>query len=363
MDRIKNSILNHEEYMRDSLILSSYPRFLFLELTRNCNLHCSMCRPYNLYKNEWFMSDKVLERVSDQLFSYVEVVDLRGFGESTLDPRLLQIASDLENQGVSTYLFSNMCTQDATYWKTLGKIGTKVAISIETANKEKYRKIRRGGELHVFKKNVISLVENAINKPYFSVVVSDSNFSDLIDLVFFSKECGISKIQLNPISYNKPGEIQTHYGLNIFECKQVCKILEELQVNASENGVEIEIAANLCNENNVKKKKCLHPWSYVFVKYDGSIGFCDHLARVDEAILGNIMEQDFMEIWNNDEYIRLRRNHCNANFEELINNGIECDWCKKNRYANCENEIESEIKPLALTDYIKEFRSFFVQNK
>lgn len=88
MARLENSKLNHEEYMADRFILNSYPRFLFLELTRNCNLHCSMCRPYNLFKNEWFMSDEVLGRVSEQLFGNVEVVDLRGFGESTLD-RLL----------------------------------------------------------------------------------------------------------------------------------------------------------------------------------------------------------------------------------------------------------------------------------
>lgn len=356
MARLENSKLNHEEYMADRFILNSYPRFLFLELTRNCNLHCSMCRPYNLFKNEWFMSDEVLGRVSEQLFGNVEVVDLRGFGESTLDSRLLNIASDLEKQGVRTYLFSNLCTQNLEFWKKLGQTGTKVAISIETADKEKYRKIRRGGDIRVFKKNVISLVQNAINRPYFSVVVSDWNFADLVKLVFFAKECGICKIQLNPISYNKSEELLSRYGLNKYNFEEVYVILQKLQECAIENGVQIEIAANLCNENNVIKKKCLHPWSYVFVKYDGSVGFCDHLARVEDSIIGNIMEKDFMDIWNSPKFIHLRKIHCFKEFDELTNKGIECAWCEKNRYANCENEIEPQIYPLSLKKYIREVR-------
>lgn len=347
-----NSQKNHEEYQERKLVLESYPRFLFLELTRNCNLFCSMCRPYCGYKNEWFMEDKVVDRVFEQLIKNVDVVDLRGFGESTLDPRLLSMADRIEKEGIQTFLFSNLCAQSSNFWKELGRIGTKVAVSIETANNEKYRMIRRGGELKVLKENVTALAQNAVREPYFSVVYADNNLEDMKALALFAKECGISKIQLNPISYSKPNDNQSYYGFRNATVENVYAMLSDLQDFSIKEGVNFEVAANLCNENNVKQRCCLHPWSYVFVRYDGSVGFCDHLARVEDSLMGNIMENDFMAIWNNETYVQLRKRHRDNDFRILTNQGIECEWCSLNRYANCEQVIEPDIKPMELGDYV-----------
>lgn len=355
MNRKENFELNKYEYETNKIILKSRPRTLFLELTRNCNMHCNMCRPYNWFRSDWFMKDEVLEKVKTDLFPYVSMVDLRGFGESTLDSRLIPLANMLKEKNVQTMIFTNMCTQDENYWKELIRTNINIAISIETANPQKYAQIRRGGNFSRMKSNLQSAVNEAAgnNTPYFTVVLSDENLYDIKELVNFAAECGVNKIQLNPISKmnsQNPYGI-CDYGFTKLSKNDVRKEFEIINELAEKNNIIIEIAANLFNENNVHKDKCLHPWSYVFIKYDGSVGFCDHLARVDASLNGNIMEQSFMDIWNGDEYQHLRKAHLSSNYDLLEKQGIECRWCEKNRYGNCESFIDARFTAIDLKRY------------
>ncbi|TBX05616.1 radical SAM protein [Clostridium perfringens] len=357
MERKENSILNSKEYHEGKLILKSRPRVLFLELTRNCNLHCTMCRPYNWYRSDWFMNEDILEKVRKELFPYVDIVDLRGFGESSLDNRLINLSKELNNNGVRTMLYSNLGTQDESYWDKLVSTGINIAISIESGDNVKYSKIRRGGNLDRVKKNIIACVKAATknNLPFFTTVLSDDTLYELKGLIDFAHECGIKKIQLNPISIQNPKNPSglSHYGfLNL--TKNIVKYEFDMLVKyAKKKNVYIELGANMFNENNVNKNKCLHPWSYVFVRYDGEIGFCDHLVRQDTAMMGNIGKSNFMNIWNSEKYIEVRKSHLEKKFKTLEEKRIECEWCDLNRYANCEGNIEKEFSPIELEEYIK----------
>ena len=352
--RYENSVLNSNEYNESALILKSRPRMLFLELTRNCNLHCSMCRPYNWYRSDWYMADDVLDIIRNQLFPYIEMVDLRGFGESTLDDRLIILADELRESGIKTQLYSNLNAQDELYWKRLVKTGINIAVSIETAIPSKYEAIRRGGNFERMKKNLIAAVSSSnplVNEVFFSVVLSEDNLFEIDELIKFARECGIKRIQLNPISKNVNNTC--FYGFEDVSIKENFSVFINISEVAKKEQVTVEIAANLFNECDLLKSHCIHPWSYVFVRYDGSVGFCDHLARVNESIIGNVLEKDFMDIWNSEQYIQLRKDHSLARFEALNKKGIECEWCKKNRYGNNEYLFENDEVPISLDDYIK----------
>lgn len=68
------------------------PTRLVLELSRNCNLNCSMCgfggRPIN---STLFMHSIVLQRLIDEYLVAVEEIRLNGRGESTLHPDFVPI--------------------------------------------------------------------------------------------------------------------------------------------------------------------------------------------------------------------------------------------------------------------------------
>lgn len=351
--RTNNSKTNSYEYENNYTILESRPRMLFLELTRNCNLYCSMCRPYNLYRNDWVMSEKTLLKIKQQLLPYVEVIDLRGFGESSMDKRLVDLAKEFNLNGVKTRLYTNLCTQTKEYWKNLINTNISLAISIETSDPIKYSKIRRGGNFKVMRDNLISIMDTSPETiPYFSVVLSNNNYKDIIGLIDFAAEVGIKLIELNPISKSNKNEKLPKYG---FEKTQnnIHNELIKISDYSIHKGINVNIAANCFNENNLKNKKCIHPWSYVCVRYDGEIGFCDHLIRDDASMFGNINEYSFMEIWNNTKYQKLRKEHINEDFLKLNNLGLECSWCKNNRYANFETNFNNFFKQITIQDYIK----------
>ena len=54
----------------------------------------------------------------------------------------------------------------------------------------------------------------------------------------------------------------------------------------------------------IKKKACLVPWSSASIDVNGNMII---LARCMRYVVGNIFEQDFKHIWNNDKYKRFRK--------------------------------------------------------
>ena len=119
--RRRNSSLNQKEFIQKRISLTSRPRIVFLELTRRCNLRCRMCREANPHIQILDMKDSVLSRVFQELVPYVEAVDLRGDGESSLDPRLKELIVTLTQAGIRTHLYTNLTTHDPEYWKEIGQ--------------------------------------------------------------------------------------------------------------------------------------------------------------------------------------------------------------------------------------------------
>ena len=82
--RTQNQSLNIAEFNSGATVLESLPLVLILELTQNCNLSCPMCRQGSGYRKEWDMSPSIFDKIAEELFSKAMIIDLRGYGESTL---------------------------------------------------------------------------------------------------------------------------------------------------------------------------------------------------------------------------------------------------------------------------------------
>lgn len=357
-ERKLNSKINHEDFSRHLTKLRSRPRMLFLELTRSCNLACPMCRPQILAGKHLTMSDSVLDRVEDELFPYVKVVDMRGWGESTLDRRLFSLIDQLNSSGIHTKLFTNLSTRNEQFWREMGQKNISIAVSIEAATPDVYERFRKGAKFTRFLSNLNALrreqlKRNGSNDIYFSTVISDENLCEILHLIYLAAEYDVPIVRLNPITLSNNISRYPLIGVSRERENDLRQAIIASQKLAQCTGVRLELAANLiCS--NLKHggfDLCSHPWSYVYIRYDGGVGFCDHLMTNDDSILGNILDSPFMEIWNNDHYQQLRREHLEHDFDRLHNLGIECDWCYINRYADCENMIEPEIQPFDISNF------------
>lgn len=337
----------------------TYPEYFYIELTQNCNLYCTMCRPHVMTNKDWFMSNELLDKVCEIAETYAKVVDLRGWGESTLDNRLIEVARRFQNKAIHTRIYTNMNARDTEYWVNLAKTGIEMAISIEAGEESLYSKLRRGGNLLTVKNHLKAIVEakkeyDAINVPYFSVVVSENNIDHLLSLVTLASETGVTTIELNPISCRDEDEPSgRRTGLRSSDFVNATLKLRELLSYARSKGITVELAANLFSENRNRLYSCIHPWKYCCICYDGSITFCDHLLHHKGAIMGNLYDSEFEDIWFGDEYMELRKNHSAGLFSMYTQRGIECEWCYKNRYGNSEWLIDTSTKPILLEEYLE----------
>jgi radical SAM protein with 4Fe4S-binding SPASM domain len=54
--------------------------------------------------------------------------------------------------------------------------------------------------------------------------------------------------------------------------------------------------------------RCLQPWEYIFVRVDGKAAPCCALFGSEkEAVMGNIFQEDFAEIWHGQRFREFRR--------------------------------------------------------
>lgn len=353
--RKQNSENNQSEFAQSQIVLSSRPRMIFIELTRACNLACPMCRPEILAGPQYRMSDTLLDRVREELFPFVEAVDLRGSGESTLDDRLVPVARELSGHGVRIHLYTNMVSRGTTYWRELGGLPLNLTISIDAASSATLKKLR-GAARDKLLTNLAAFQEGRMSSGYencalhFSAVVSDANLDELPDLVRLASDFGVPVVKLNPLT--EPDPSQGGYpriGVSTCWRSQLQANLKDAAALAQSSGVRLELGASLDNAGNGGFEQCLHPWSYCVVHYDGSVVYCDHFVGNNNAAVGNLNTLPFMEIWNGSTYQAIRQNHVTRTFDWAKRRGLECDWCYHNRYADFEGSLDPSFQPLVLT--------------
>ncbi len=292
------------------------------------------------------MPDDILNKVAEQLFAYAEVVDLRGFGESALDNRLLAQVDALNAAGVKTKIITNLAPRSPEWWIDFGRRDILIGISLEAASPELYETTRRGAKHSTFLANLAALragqeQRGASDDIYFNVTVSDETIDEVSPLVELAADHGVPLITLNPIFHEAP-EGGLRIGVSPPKVARLNNTLRQARELADRRGVELRVGANLAMGCSALGgyEQCIHPWSYVYIRYDGGIGFCDHLTTHDAAIFGSLADSDFMTVWNGPDYRRLRDDHGRRDFDRLTGLGLECDWCYRNRFTDGEYLIE-----------------------
>ena len=62
-------------------------------------------------------------------------------------------------------------------------------------------------------------------------------------------------------------------------------------------------------ENHTSNNKtCYFPWFSTYIEVNGDVRPCPHfMFTPDEGKMGNVFEQSFESIWNNEHYTKLRQ--------------------------------------------------------
>lgn len=342
--RARNKELNDSEFAEEKTWLESYPQVLFVELTENCNFGCDMCRaagPFDSTKNMGF---DLYRRIADELFPYAQIVDLRGWGESTILKSFPSFVDYAAQFGCRLRIVTNLSVMNDDLWRYLVELDFIIAVSFDASSPATFSQLRRGAKLDRILQNLQTMIDHCrkLGKStegiYLNVVIQSSALSEIEEILGKANNLGLQRVHLQPVSL--PPSHPFHLSRRFAE---LATILGRVQNLADELGLTVVLGAALDDRlalGAYAAKTCIHPWMYCYVNYQGEVGFCDHLigTPAKEYLIGDLRRNTFRDIWNSEKYRELRAQHVNWR-KGIKSQFAECNWCYKNRYIDFDDKV------------------------
>jgi len=338
-----NRKLSIKEFKDRKIILSSFPRSLFIELTRNCNLQCTMCRDdttnYDPHRN---MPFSLFKKIAHQLFPYAEYIDLRGYGESLILPDFDKFANYASNFAAQLKLITNFNIYNDRIIKYLAKKDFMIGVSFDGGSKKTFEKIRKNAKFETVLHNIklFKTFSKRYKKKgllYFQIVMQPANLNELPLILDIALKLNVDRIKLFSIC-KSPEDTRKLFYLK----DSIKQIFNNISHLSRKNNQILELCSSVHKDLTIRdltQKRCIHPWMYCSVDYAGRVSYCDHLIGESEkkyVFLGNLYETNFNRIWNNKKAQLARNAHniCSNGFIRIVEH---CNWCYKRRYIDLEN--------------------------
>lgn len=348
LSREANRSLNLIEYRNGIIKLNSRPRFLVIELTQTCNLHCPMCREDKSATVGRTMEADLFEKVAAELFPLSEMVDLRGWGESLILPDIIKRIETAASYGVNVRFVTNLSFNRPKVLKALAEYGCYVGVSIDAADKALFHSLRGGANLDLVASNLGFLADEytkrfgGTERLHITTTVQRPALQSLPNIVDFAADHGVKEVRLFTVTV-EPGSLLEIEGKK----SEVDISIKETAARAKHRGVRLVAGTRLGSmpQNQLDIPSCIHPWAYAYISYSGAVGFCDHLVGIpgEPYLIGDLCSEMFEEIWNGPPWQALRREHLKSRSEHAAL-FQECAWCYKNRYIDFEHYFDPEAE-------------------
>ncbi|MEW5950196.1 MAG: radical SAM protein [Thermodesulfobacteriota bacterium] len=300
-----------------------------IEPTSRCQLKCVMC-PKTAFQDEWKAGDmplSVFKRISGY-FHLTRDVHLQGWGEPLLYPELLAMIRIARVKGCQVSLTTNGMLLSPDRSEKLIEEGLDIiAVSLAGASKETHEAIRCGSHFDTLFANVKALsalkakLKSKTPKVVFSYLMTRTNIEELPDAVRLAREIGVNELVANNLDYT-PTETQN--DLKVFSCLKADSRWKGIVYEAGEKARQIKLPFRCYPVEMEEVIMCeLNPLHIVFFSHDGSVSpcvylnlprsgsipriFCGSSHEIPRMCFGNAAEKDFIEIWNNPEYMEFRK--------------------------------------------------------
>jgi len=347
------------------------PRLVGLEITHFCNLSCGFCESHSTLmsapitkRREYAGGRRALDletirRLARSLARLgVPWVELSGKGDPVVHPQLPEVVRAIKEAGLRCSMFTTGSVPRADLAATLVEVGLdRLNLSLNAGSREVWARVA-GKDLWDqalgFLKQVLELRRaRGSKRPWVRVsfVVCKDNVADVGASVELIRELGVDEggwcvmgelpetasLQLDPeqaasVRAGLPGWIETLDAAGIVH--DLRGLAEELPLRVGTRGAQ---------ENPMQRKlPCYEGWMHAVIAPDGAVVPCCYCEGVK---LGNIVDQDFAEIWNGTKYVELRRRMlAMAHSQEPI--CVECYTSCNRALAN--REVHERLGPLRL---------------
>jgi len=294
LKKLANFFLAEYSLLRHKTRLKSFPYLLKIEPSNICNLHCAYCydgrrQPREGERPFGRMSFENFKNLVDEVGAYLFKINLYGFGEPFLFPETLDMIRYASRHNIGVATSSNMNFRNPDLPRQIVESGLEVLIfSFHGLSKETYGKFMGNGDPDLALANIRKVVEERAR------VKSRTPLIDWQFCVtgFNQHEIAAARIKAREIGVDQIRFIKPWFPEAVAEEEWFS---DQFPKQAAD-WRKIEAAAD-----------CIWPYRAAFINFDGGLIPCCRDTRLLANDFGNVFEQGFMPIWNNEKYQAARR--------------------------------------------------------
>ncbi len=307
-----NNLINKVEIVLGNEYLFSHVRNIQIEPTNRCNQRCVMC-PRNSHLDVPIgdMDLESFKKIINKL-PMIENLLLNGLGEPLLNKDLSKMIAYASSRGINVSINSNCALVNKSLAEKLVESGLHlIKISMDSADPNIYQSIRNASIEPVIN-GIKTLVDVRERKKFqypriwFNSIIMKDNYKKLIDILRLGEELKIDSIRFKPLDIW--GVLQNKEML--IEKNELKKTIKETIYLARDININHNLK-NLLKDFDIyyrpkEKIPCYSPWTELYIQYYGGVRLCCEFFSKKYDI-GNILEDDFKEIWNGSKMKKIRK--------------------------------------------------------
>jgi radical SAM protein with 4Fe4S-binding SPASM domain len=338
-----NTLLNLTERRLGRERVLSQPVTVQAEVTTRCNLNCIMCSRWCAPFPGRDLREDVMGAVLELSSRSRELV-LFGYGEPLIARsfyRMLAGAKSARLSFITNGLILDRPTAELILSQASRPLYT-ITFSIDAATAQTYNSIRERSDFARVWGNLSQLVAltSRSERPHVWIdfVAMRRNISELASLVEIAADAGVDRINVfNVVVWDASYSDESL----IYHAPLAKEAFAEAERTALARGIQLCLPAvpESGAEQSSAVPACFDPWSYVYIRQDGGVQAC---CFADEYIMGNLSEEPFSSIWNNDAYRALRAS-VNSSTAPAACRRCEQRWRKVNSPA--DSEVYLRLRP------------------
>ncbi|MBD3214087.1 MAG: radical SAM protein [Candidatus Lokiarchaeota archaeon] len=330
-----------------------YPTSITLEVTQNCNLRCQMCYfwgetgLYTTQHNDLNPKDidlELIKSITDEFSSKKALYSLFG-GEPFLHPQIGEIIRlikdsggivDTPTNGTLLMKYAPMLVESQFDTLRISLDGPEEINDIQRGRGSYKRALKGIEKVHELKKArgvrkpIVSLIFTItpLNYAHMKQFFLDDLNLDHIDWITIQMQNYVTEQMANEYAEFLQANFSiksTHYCTSLirdpkeFQTIDTSKIVEQvdkISARFTELGKNVLLEPPTYSERNLdaylradwekmedQYKSCAVPWRAIDITVDGDVAPC-HIFY--DLTMGNLHEQSFHEIWNSEQYRKLR---------------------------------------------------------
>ncbi len=279
--------------------IKPFPKVLRIEPASSCNFQCIHC-PTGLNLNEslGIMTEKTFNQIFDQIKNYrFEVIVLYHGGEPFLNKRFFDMVKKLKPLTKRLRTTTNgSLLDDEIIEKLLDIEFDEIDISMDGNSPEENNLIRIGADYDKISKRVIQLIKlrNKRNLKVPKITIANAQIPTDADT---DSKATVPKHMIETFK-----EIQNDIEFSPFYTIQWPGMPEKYDVTKKPKG-------NFCD----------HTVSTFSIRWNGDVVPCCY-DLINMMVMGNVLHEKIEDIWNNEKYIKLRKDIDEFNPPDLCKN-------------------------------------------